>query len=259
MIGIICIYCFIFLIIILWNLFVQCRAACWLCLAKRRYKQQRKYVQLNLAVTRKERRIKMHAKRTKIDTLTVLESSSESEPDTLRSINPSGSEESDENSSIVNNSSTILLLTNHDACLSEDTPEALPPVDEKSMENDELLISDDEIDDEIGRFEPDANLDMTKLHDDDTAHEDEDIGYQQAETQEIRSAFKIIDSYLKTGNIENLLNDSPPTQMDDQQQPSDIGEPQKSVEEMEQDINSFLGSLVDKAKKSKAPIPVPSR
>ena len=128
------------------------------------------------------------------------------------------------------------------------------------MENDELLISDDEIDDEIGRFEPDANLDMTKLHDDDTKHEDEDIGYQQAEPQEIRSAFKMIDSYLKTGNIENLLNDSPPTQMDDQQQqPSDIGEPQKSVEEMEQDINSFLGSLVDKAKKSKAPIPVPSR
>ena len=70
----------------------------------------------------------------------------------------------------------------------------------------------------------------------------------------------MIDSYLKTGNIENLLDDSPPAQIDDQQQqPNDIGEPQKSVEEIEKDINSFLGSLMDKVTKSKAPIPVPSR
>ena len=155
--------------IILKNLFVQYRAASWLCLAKRRYKQQRKYIQLNLRVTKNERRRRMHAKRTKLDTLSDIESSeSESEPDTFRSIDPSGSEESeksDENSLIVNDSSTILLLTNRDACLS-DTPDPLPPVDEESMQNDELLISDDEIDDEIDRLQHNANFDMTKLHDD---------------------------------------------------------------------------------------------
>ena len=58
----------------------------------------------------------------------------------------------------------------------------------------------------------------------------------------------MIDDYLKTGKIEDLLDDSPRDQMDNQQQqPNDIDELRESKEEIENDIENLFGSIENKS------------
>ena len=69
----------------------------------------------------------------------------------------------------------------------------------------------------------------------------------------------MIDDYLKTGKIEDLLDDSPRDQMDDQQkQPNDIDELRESKEEIKNDIENLFGSIENKSHYDLAPIPVTS-
>ena len=62
-IGIIAGYCGFFFLIIVRNLYLHYRARIWLWLAKRRFKQQRKYYQLGIGVTKFERKKKLYLKR----------------------------------------------------------------------------------------------------------------------------------------------------------------------------------------------------
>ena len=66
MIGEIGIYCAVFLLVVLHDLYVGYRARFWIWLAKKKYNRQRNLRKEKLRATKEERRLRLRAKRMKL-------------------------------------------------------------------------------------------------------------------------------------------------------------------------------------------------